>query len=132
MKNTLALRLLRGSFFLILALFASFVPGLLGYPRPPSGQNSLADIATILALFMQGVIWANIIISYYIQRYVQLHVTDGSAITTFKALGAVARLTIWIVLGLAGLSALHIPVRPLLTGLGIGGLAVALAAQKTL
>ena len=64
MKNTLAVRLLRGSFFLILALFASFVPGLLGYPTP-SGQNSLADIATILALFMQGVIWANIIISYY-------------------------------------------------------------------
>jgi small-conductance mechanosensitive channel len=81
---------------------------------------------------MQGVIWANIIISYYIQRYVQLHVTDGSAITTFKALGAVSRLTIWIVLGLAGLSALHIPVRPLLTGLGIGGLAVALAIQNIL
>ena len=132
MKNTLALRLLRGSFFLVLALFASFVPGLLGYPRPPTGQNSLADIATILALFMQGVIWANIIISYYIQRYVQLHVTDGSAITTFKALGAVARLTVWVVLGLAGLAALHIPVRPLLTGLGIGGLAIALAIQNIL
>jgi len=104
MQNTLAVRLLRGSFFLVLALFASFVPGLLGYPRPPSGQNSLADIATILALFMQGVIWANIIIAYYIQRYVRVHVTDGSAITTFKALGVVARLTIWIVLGLAGLA----------------------------
>ncbi len=81
---------------------------------------------------MQGVIWANIIISYYIQRYVQLHVTDGSAITTFKALGAVARLTVWVVLGLAGLAALHIPVRPLLTGLGIGGLAIALAIQNIL
>ena len=132
MQNTLAVRLLRGSFFLVLALFASFVPGLLGYPRPPSGQNSLADIATILALFMQGVIWANIIINYYIVRYVRVHVTDGSAITTFKALGVVARLTIWIVLGLAGLSALHIQVRPLLTGLGIGGLAIALAIQNIL
>ena len=132
MKNTLALRLLRGSFFLILALFSSLVPRLLGYPPPPPDKNSLADIATILALFMQGVIWANIIISYYIQRYVQVHVTDGSAITTFKAIGAVARLTIWIVLGLAGLASLHIPVRPLLTGLGIGGLAVALAIQNIL
>jgi small-conductance mechanosensitive channel len=132
MQNTLAVRLLRGSFFLVLALFASFVPRLLGYPMPPPGQNTLADIATILALFMQGVIWANIIISYYIQRYVRVHVTDGSAITTFKALGVVARLTIWIVLGLAGLSALHIQVRPLLTTLGIGGLAVALAIQNIL
>jgi small-conductance mechanosensitive channel len=132
MENTLAVKLLRGSFFLVLALFSSFVPQLLGYPRPPSGQNTLADIATILALFMQGVIWANIIISYYIQRYVRVHVTDGSAITTFKALGVVARLTIWIVLGLAGLSALHIQIRPLLTGLGIGGLAIALAIQNIL
>jgi small-conductance mechanosensitive channel len=81
---------------------------------------------------MQGEIWYNIIISYYIHRYVQLNVTDVSAITTIKALVAVARLTIWIVLGLAGLSALHIPVRPLLTGLGIGGLAVALAIQNIL
>ena len=35
-------------------------------------------------------------------------------------------------LGLAGLAALHIPVRPLLTGLGIGGLAIALAIQNIL
>ncbi|MDP9204420.1 MAG: mechanosensitive ion channel family protein [Gemmatimonadota bacterium] len=132
MQNTLALRLLRGSFFLILGLIASFVPRLLGYPQPPGGQNTLADIATILALFMQGVIWANIIISYYIQRYVQLHITDGSSITTFKALGVVARLTIWIVLGLFALWALRIQIKPLLTGLGIGGLAVALAVQNIL
>ena len=52
--------------------------------------------------------------------------------TTFKALGAVARLFIWIALGLAALSALHIQIRPLLTGLGIGGLAIALAIQNIL
>jgi len=132
MQNTLAVKLLRGSFFLVLAFIASIVPRLLGYPRPPAGQNTLADIATILALFMQGVIWANIIISYYIQRYVQLHVTDGSSITTFKALGVVARLTIWIILGLTALWALQIQIKPLLTGLGIGGLAIALAIQNIL
>jgi small-conductance mechanosensitive channel len=132
MQNTLAVRLLRGSFFLVLALISSFVPRLLGYPLPPPGKNTLADIATILALFMQGVIWANIIISYYIQRYVQLHVTDGSSITTFKALGVVARLTIWIILGLTALWALQIQIKPLLTGLGIGGLAIALAVQNIL
>jgi small-conductance mechanosensitive channel len=132
MQNTLAVRLLRGSFFLVLALISSFVPRLLGYPLPPPGKNTQADIATILALFMQGVIWANIIISYYIQRYVQLHVTDGSSITTFKALGVVARLTIWIILGLTALWALQIQIKPLLTGLGIGGLAIALAVQNIL
>src|ERR1700680_144196 len=128
MRNTLAIKILRGSLFLVLALIASFAPKLLG---APSAQDA-ANIATVLALFMQGVIWANIIISYYLQRQVQIHATDGSSVTTYKALGAVARLTIWITLGLAALSALQIPIRPLLTGLGIGGLAIALAVQNIL
>jgi small-conductance mechanosensitive channel len=132
MKNSLAVKLLRGSFFLLLAFIAAFFPRIVHVPEPPLPELSLSTIATILALFMQGVIWTNIIISHYIQRSVQLHVTDGSSITTFKAIGAVARLFIWIALGLAALSALHIQIRPLLTGLGIGGLAIALAIQNIL
>jgi small-conductance mechanosensitive channel len=132
MKNSLAVKLARGSFFLLLAFIAAFFPRILHVPEPPLPELSLSTIATILALFMQGVIWTNIIISHYIQRSVQLHVTDGSSITTFKALGVVARLFIWIALGLAALSALHIQIRPLLTGLGIGGLAIALAIQNIL
>ncbi|HEY8852082.1 MAG TPA: mechanosensitive ion channel domain-containing protein [Gemmatimonadaceae bacterium] len=132
MKNSLAVKLARGSFFLVLAFVASFFPRMLHVPEPALPELSLSTIATILALFMQGVIWTNIIISHYIERSVKLHVTDGSSITTFKALGAVARLFIWIALGLAALSALHIQIRPLLTGLGIGGLAIALAIQNIL
>ena len=129
MKNSLAVKLLRGSLFLILGLIATLVPRLLNLSQ---SSEDLANVATILALFMQGVVWTNIIITHYIQRSVQLHVTDGSSITTFKALGALARLTIWIALGLVALSNLGIQIRPLLTGLGIGGLAIALAVQNIL
>jgi small-conductance mechanosensitive channel len=129
MKNTLAIKIMRGSYFLFLALIASFAPKLLG---APASTQDMANIATVLALFMQGVIWANIIISYYLHRYIELRAVDGSSITTFKALGAVARLTIWLILGFAALYALNIPIRPLLTGLGIGGLAIALAVQNIL
>jgi small-conductance mechanosensitive channel len=129
MQNSLAIKILRGSLFLVLALIASFAPKLLGLPA--STQNT-ANIATVLALFMQGVIWANIIIGHYLHRHIELHAADGSSITTFKALGAVARLTIWITLGFSALYALNIPIRPLLTGLGIGGLAIALAVQNIL
>jgi small-conductance mechanosensitive channel len=128
MRNSLAFKILRGSLFLVLGLIASLVPRLLGMPE----TQRQADIATILALFMQGVVWTNIIISHYIQRNLEMHVADGSSITTFKALGAVARLAIWIALGLAALSALNIKIAPLLTGLGIGGLAIALAVQNIL
>lgn len=129
MQNSLAVKLLRGSLFLVIALVASYVPRLLGLP---SSNSDWANIATTLALFMQGVIWANIIIGYYVQRYVQVHATDGSSITTFKALGAVARLAVWIVLGLVALSTNDVEIKGLLTGLGIGGLAVALAVQNIL
>ena|SRR5688572_9423785 len=129
MQSTLAIKIVRGSFFLLLALISSFVPKLLGLV--PSTQDT-ANKAAILALFMQGVIWTNIIIHHYLQRQIQLRATDGSSITTFKALGVVVRLTIWITLGLVALSALNIPIKPLLTGLGIGGLAVALAVQNIL
>ena len=53
MQNTLAIRILRGSYFLFLALIASFAPKLLGAPE--SAQDT-ANNATVLALFMQGVI----------------------------------------------------------------------------
>jgi len=42
------------------------------------------------------------------------------------------RLFIWISLGLIALATLDIEIRPLLTGLGIGGLAIAFAVQTTL
>jgi small-conductance mechanosensitive channel len=131
MQNSLAVKLLRGSLFLVIALVASYVPRVLGLPPTPS-EPDWASIATTLALFVQGVIWANIIIGYYVQRYVEIHATDGSSITTFKALGAVARLTIWIILAIVALSVNEVQIRPLLTGLGIGGLAVALAVQNIL
>jgi small-conductance mechanosensitive channel len=127
-ENTLAVRILRGSFFLVLALIASYLPRVLGLP----GAQPMADVAATLALFMQGVIWANIIIGYYIQRYVSTHAADGSSITTFRAMGVVARLTVWIILGIVALSSRDIQIRPLLTGLGIGGLAIALAVQNIL
>jgi small-conductance mechanosensitive channel len=129
MQKSLAIKILRGSYFLALALVAAYVPRLLGLPEV--AQNK-ADIATTLALFMQGVVWTNIIISHYVQRNVEAHATEGSSITTFKALGAVARLIVWIILGLVALSNLNIEIRPLLTGLGIGGLAIALAVQNIL
>ena len=133
MKNTLAVKILRGSLFLVIALISSYAPILLGVEDTMS-ENTLrwVKIATTLALFMQGVIWANIIITHYLQRYVRAHATDGGSITTFKAFGAAARLAIWIILGVVALSANGIQVRALLTTLGIGGLAVALAVQNIL
>jgi small-conductance mechanosensitive channel len=133
MQNSLAVKLLRGSLFLFLALIASMMPRLLDLPDDPSETRHRATIwATILALFVQGVIWTNIIVGHFVQRYTSIHTTDGSSITTFKAIGVVIRVVMWIVLGLAALTVMDIRIRPILAGLGIGGLAVAFAVQTTL
>ena len=129
MKDNLAVKILRGSFFLILALIASYVPRLL---RLSETSQEPADVAAMLALLMQGIIWTNIIVGYYVQRYITVHTRDGSSITTFKAIGVVTRLAVWMILGVTALSQMGIEIKPLLTGLGIGGLAVALAVQNIL
>ena len=129
MQSSLAVKLLRGSLFLILALIASMLPRLLDLAET---ADTKAQIATINALVMQGIIWTNIIVSHFVQRYISFHTTDGSSITTFKAIGVLVRLTIWIILGLVALWTLGIQIRPLLAGLGIGGLAIAFAVQTTL
>ena len=129
LHNSLVIKIFRGSLFLFIALIASFVPRLLDLPQ--STQDK-ANIATMLALFTQGVIWTNIIVSHYIQRFVTLNATNGSSITTFKAIGVVTRLAVWLILGVLALSRMGIEIKPLLTTLGIGGLAVALAVQNIL
>ena len=129
MQNRLALKLLRGSLFLILALIASFFPRVLTLSE---NAEKWATAATIIALFMQGVIWTNIIVGHFVQRYSSYPTTDGSSVTTFKAIGVLVRLAVYITLGLVGLAMLNVQIRPLLTGLGIGGLAIAFAVQTTL
>jgi small-conductance mechanosensitive channel len=131
MENTLAVRLLRGSLFLFLALIASVFPRMLDLPEN-TDPRSAANIAIMIALFMQGIIWTNIIVGHFVQRYTTFRSTDGSSITTFKAIGVLVRVGVWIVLALVALASLKIKIGPILTGLGIGGLAIAFAVQTTL
>jgi len=129
MQSALAVRLLRGSLFFVLALIAAAFPRILELSE---NGDKWAARATIIALFMQGIIWTNIIVGYFVQRYSAYNTTDGSSITTFKAIGVLVRLAMWITLGLVGLYSAGIQIKPLLTGLGIGGLAIAFAVQTTL
>ena len=132
MQTSLALKLVRGSLFLVLALIAAMLPRVLNLPEVPEGKVDWPRIAAVIALVMQGIVWTNIIVSHFVQRYISFRSTDGSSITMFKAIGVLVRLFIWIALGLVALASLNIEIRPLLTGLGIGGLAIAFAVQTTL
>jgi len=132
MESSLALKLVRGSLFLVLALVAAMLPRVLDLPLVPEGKVDWPRVAAVIALVMQGIVWTNIIVSHFVQRSISFRSTDGSSITTFKAIGVLVRLFIWIALALIALASLGIEIRPLLTGLGIGGLAIAFAVQTTL
>lgn len=89
--------------------------------------------ATIVGLVLQGALWGNVVITNVVQRQVQRRMeNDASSATTMSALGFLARLLMWSVLLLVGLENLGVDVTALVAGLGVGGIAVALAAQNIL
>jgi small-conductance mechanosensitive channel len=89
--------------------------------------------AAAIAVAIQVGIWASAAITFWVERFVERTAgEDAAAVTTVSALSFVARLAVWIVVLLLILDNVGVEVTALLTGLGIGGIAVALAVQSIL
>jgi small-conductance mechanosensitive channel len=87
----------------------------------------------VLAIVLQIGIWGSGAIHYYVTRQVRRQLeSDAAAATTVNALGFLARLILWSVLFLAALDNFGIDITALVAGLGIGGIAIALAVQNIL
>jgi len=99
----------------------------------PAKTESVLSTIAVIALLMQTAIWAGAGITYWITRYRRRKLEDDPATaTTFGALGFLVRLALWSVVLLLILDNLGIDITTLVTGLGIGGIAVALALQNIL
>ncbi|MGH7476332.1 MAG: mechanosensitive ion channel family protein [Longimicrobiales bacterium] len=96
--------------------------------------RELLDTATILALMAQIGIWGASAITAGVDGYCarKLEAGEGGAVTTMRALGFLGRLTLWALVLLVVLSNFGIQVTALIAGLGVGGIAVALAVQNIL
>ena len=91
------------------------------------------DVLARLALYAQMVSWGNGAVAYWLVRARANRIAhDKAALTSLNLLGVIARVTLWVVLILLALDALGINVTALITGLGVAGVAVALAVQSTL
>ncbi len=89
--------------------------------------------ASVLALLAQIGLWGNAAIARWIERYRRRKLdTDAGAVTSINAVGWIARAGLWAVIGLLMLDHFGQDVTALITGLGIGGVAVALAVQNIL
>lgn len=86
-----------------------------------------------LALILQLALWANRgIVVWLRSSLAEKRERDAAAATTLSVLGFIGRVALWSITLLLLLDNLGIDITALLTGLGIGGVAIALAVQNIL
>lgn len=123
-----ALQQTRTVFLLIVALYVGSLALVL-----PSNVALLLERVAVIALVIQGGLWSATAITSWVQGYRdRVLEEDPSSATTMSAVSFVGRLVLWVVVLLLILDNLGIDITALITGLGIGGIAVALALQNVL
>ncbi|MDH4174749.1 MAG: mechanosensitive ion channel family protein [Betaproteobacteria bacterium] len=99
----------------------------------PPRLDRLLENAAMVALVVQFVVWTNRwLLRWLALRADAARATDPAATTTVNLLGFVARVVVWALGLLIALDQLGFNVTALIAGLGIGGIAVALALQNIL
>src|SRR5581483_10946803 len=94
--------------------------------------RDLVRTAFVIACVYQAGVWGDAVIRFLLERRMAEARGAGGTATTLAALGFVIRLALWSALVLLGLQNLGVNVTALIAGLGIGGVAVALAVQNIL
>ena len=123
-----ALRKTKVLFLLLVALWAGvtlFVP--------IERVRAVLGAAVGLGVIIQGGLWVNSGISLWLRSYRERKLSeDAAAVTAMAAIGFISRLAVWAIVLLLALDNLGVQVTALVAGLGVGGIAIALAVQKIL
>lgn len=120
-------------FLLVLGLAAAS----LGLTLPPRAEAFIRGF-TVVSLLLQLGLWGDgvvkVLLTQYVARQTAPNGESGIAAsrTTVAALGVFMRGVLWILLLLVGLDSLGVRVTTLITGLGVTGIALALAVQNIL
>ena len=87
----------------------------------------------ILALLLQIAIWGSHILAFWSIRYKEQQIRiNSAALKTILRMGFILRVLLWTLLALLALDNLGVDITTLVAGLGITGIAVALAVQNIL
>jgi small-conductance mechanosensitive channel len=118
----------RLTFLLVLGVFI----GSLSLGLPP-GIRSVVLTAFVIALLIQGGIWGGVLVNAIVKDYRDRAKEENPAeLTTLGLIGFAGRVAVWSLVVLLVLDNLGINITALVAGLGIGGIAVALAVQNIL
>jgi small-conductance mechanosensitive channel len=120
----------RASILLVLAVYVGLAPLRL----PPRVEMYLPPAAKLVLLW-QAAIWGVGAIAFWVKHHLE-HRTgtaDRAGIAMIKAMGVGGKVVLWILIVITALkSVFEIEITPLITGLGVSGIAVALAVQNIL
>lgn len=96
-------------------------------------QREIVFSVAAVAVIVQGGLWLNGLIQFVLNSEAsRRRQMDPASVTTVNAMGFVGRLVLWAVVLLLILQNLGVDITALVAGLGIGGVAVALAVQNIL
>lgn len=99
----------------------------------PSVATEVINTLVVLALLIQVGIWGTGVATFLIARAVKRKLEeDAATATSLAALGFIVKLVLWAVVLLLALENMGVDITALVAGLGIGGIAVALAMQNIL
>jgi small-conductance mechanosensitive channel len=101
--------------------------------EPPLRVAGALRVAMVLAVVFQAGLWVSAVIDFWVARSRKRLMTQD--VTTASLLGVLrfaAKMVLWSVVLLVGLDNLGVDITALIAGLGIGGVAVALALQNVL
>jgi small-conductance mechanosensitive channel len=115
---------------LVIAAVALYAGSL--YVALPARQERILRILTEIAVFLQLALWSSVAIDFWIARQRRRMDYDATSVALAVILRFVGKVTLWALFLLMALENLGVNVTALVTGLGIGGVAVALALQNVL
>jgi small-conductance mechanosensitive channel len=116
----------------LLLVFPALYLGSLALDAFPKSQRLLRS-AAIVSILLQIALWLSIAIDLWVAGYRRRRLpVDAASATTVAVLRFAGKLTLWSLLLLLALDNLGVNVTALVTGLGVGGVAVALAVQNIL
>jgi len=110
----------------------SLYAGSLALTLPAMAARVISTIA-VLVLLVQVGIWGTALVTFWMTRSVKRKLeVDTATATSMAALGFIIKLALWAVILLLALDNMGLDITALIAGLGIGGIAVALALQSIL
>lgn len=99
----------------------------------PDRAVRILEHVTVIGLLWQAAIWGNRFIGSWIRYSLRAKASqDPAGASTLSVIGFMTRVGLWTIALLLGLDNLGFNITALLAGLGVGGVAVALAAQNIL